>query len=297
MGTPYYMSPEQCRGDKIDHHTDIYSLGVVSYQLLTGQLPFVAESFMQVMFKHVSGIAQNPSTLPVGLPLELDGPVMAMLSKVPSERPSSAGAAVEALAEAAARAGFELGASPSGVHAPMTPSGAVREATTLSAAETLAMPDRPGGSRRALLFGGLGVGLLAVVGLGAWGLQHQKPARQAMAPEPSALAPPVSSAKPVVKPVPPAAPKTITLTVQSVPERVDVFRDDEKLGTVPDDVIELPRGDAEVTLRLEAEGYKPSTITVTPSQNAVVSAKLAKKPASRPVVPSKPKAPKSELEF
>ena len=64
MGTPGYMSPEQCRGAKeIDHRTDIYSVGVMAYQMLTGRLPFVADSLGELLFKHLGETPPGPATI------------------------------------------------------------------------------------------------------------------------------------------------------------------------------------------------------------------------------------------
>src|SRR5204862_3773012 len=53
IGTPYYMSPEQCRGRDVDHRTDVYALGVVSFKLLTGEVPFDGEDYMDILLKQI----------------------------------------------------------------------------------------------------------------------------------------------------------------------------------------------------------------------------------------------------
>ncbi|MFT3767704.1 MAG: protein kinase [Minicystis sp.] len=115
IGTPSYMAPEQCRGRPVDHRADIYALGVVIHEMLTGRRLFPADSAMEVLFKHVSEPPPPMSTVNPDLPTELDAPVLAMLAKSPNDRPRSAGAAVAALAERA----FTTGAAKRGEGAPI----------------------------------------------------------------------------------------------------------------------------------------------------------------------------------
>ncbi|MFT3772080.1 MAG: protein kinase [Minicystis sp.] len=98
IGTPSYMAPEQCRGKPVDHRADIYALGVVIHEMLTGERLFQGESAMDILMKHVSEPPRPMSAVCPSLPKELDAPVLAMLAKSPHDRPDSAGVAVAALA-------------------------------------------------------------------------------------------------------------------------------------------------------------------------------------------------------
>lgn len=100
IGTPRYMSPEQCRGKKVDHRTDIYALGCVAHEMLTGKPVFDADSTVDLLFKHMTEPPPPMSSVLPNLPPELDAPVLEMLAKRPLGRPTSAGAAIDALAHA-----------------------------------------------------------------------------------------------------------------------------------------------------------------------------------------------------
>jgi serine/threonine-protein kinase len=86
IGTPMYVAPEQARGLAIDHRADIYTLGGVLFEMLTGQPPFVAKSAFEVVSMHMTQPAPRPSSF-VQLPAELDELVEAMLAKEPAVRP------------------------------------------------------------------------------------------------------------------------------------------------------------------------------------------------------------------
>ncbi|MBA3767411.1 MAG: tetratricopeptide repeat protein, partial [Acidobacteria bacterium] len=81
MGTPRYMSPEQARGLAVDARTDIWSLGVVLYEMLTGKQPFVGDTMTDILASILRNEAAPPSTLAEGLPTELDRIVLKTLSK------------------------------------------------------------------------------------------------------------------------------------------------------------------------------------------------------------------------
>jgi serine/threonine protein kinase len=104
IGTPFYMSPEQCRGREVDLRADVYSLGIVVYQLLTGKLPFFADSPLEVFHQHLTKVPTPPSTwlqLPAAVAAQVDATVLAAIAKQPAERPASAGSVWAGLERAA----------------------------------------------------------------------------------------------------------------------------------------------------------------------------------------------------
>jgi serine/threonine-protein kinase len=88
-GTVQYLAPEQIRGEPADPRSDLYSLGIVTYELLTGRLPFEGETPMAIAYKHLSDAVPAPSTS-VDLPPELDAFVAAAVDKDREMRPESA---------------------------------------------------------------------------------------------------------------------------------------------------------------------------------------------------------------
>jgi serine/threonine protein kinase len=90
LGTPLYMSPEQCRGTgRIDHRTDIYSLGCIIFESLSGRPPFVRDGVGEIIVAHVSEEPPTLSSLVPSAPLALSGLVNRMLAKDPDRRPTS----------------------------------------------------------------------------------------------------------------------------------------------------------------------------------------------------------------
>lgn len=103
LGTDSYMSPEQCQGRAVDQRSDIYSLGVVFYELLTGQRPFVGETHMEVFCQHIERIPTPPRTLAPEISPEIEAVVLSCLEKDPARRYQSARALLEDLERLMAR--------------------------------------------------------------------------------------------------------------------------------------------------------------------------------------------------
>jgi len=98
IGTPAYMSPEQSMGEReVDGRSDLYSLGIVGYQMLTGQLPFNAASTPALLVKHISEVPMQVQQRCPGAPVDLSRAVMLMLEKDPANRFPSAAALATAL--------------------------------------------------------------------------------------------------------------------------------------------------------------------------------------------------------
>ncbi|HEU5490272.1 MAG TPA: Stk1 family PASTA domain-containing Ser/Thr kinase [Gaiellaceae bacterium] len=104
IGTAQYLSPEQARGAPVDQTSDLYSTGIVLFELLTGEVPFTGDSPVEIAMKHLSETPPAPSDLRPDVPTDLDLVVVRALAKEPADRYQSA-AAMDADLETVARGG------------------------------------------------------------------------------------------------------------------------------------------------------------------------------------------------
>ena len=142
MGTPNYMSPEQARGQNVDHRTDIYSFGVLCHQVLTGKLPFDGDAMMDILIKHMTAPAPPASRDCPALGSAFDVAILRMLDKDADKRPKTVGAALDELQDAARGAGFNLPAAPALNAASL--SGPRLGASTSTTTTTTTQPSTPG---------------------------------------------------------------------------------------------------------------------------------------------------------
>lgn len=120
IGAPAYMSPEQASGDKVTKATDIYSLGVVAYEALTGQTPFRSETPAALLYAHINRTPPPMRQVQRGVPLLAERAVMRAMAKQPDRRWPSASAFARELATA-----VDGSARPSGVPWPLIAGGAL----------------------------------------------------------------------------------------------------------------------------------------------------------------------------
>lgn len=156
LGTPSYMSPEQFRGETIDGRSDLFSAGIVLYQLLTGQRPFSgsAATVMQQVLNHTP---QQPSQLNATLPPGFDAVIMQALAKDPRQRHATARAFQQAL-NAVLRDGTTAEAAATSVHPPQQQEHD-NDATILAAPASLqALASQPGWADRPAQQSGHGYG-------------------------------------------------------------------------------------------------------------------------------------------
>ncbi len=88
VGTPEYMAPEQCCAGEIDARTDVYSLGVVAWEMFLEGVPFSGDSAVDVLAGHIAGEPERPHAMWPDIPAQLETLLLAMLAKRPSERPT-----------------------------------------------------------------------------------------------------------------------------------------------------------------------------------------------------------------
>jgi tRNA A-37 threonylcarbamoyl transferase component Bud32 len=314
IGTPYYMSPEQCRGRDVDHRTDVYAFGCVTYRMLTGIYAFDGPDYMEILIKQINEEPHPPSHLVADLSAAVDAAVSWMLRKDPAERPPSLATAMRALEDAAAAAGilvpaeaiasgvqaastgpYAVPGAPTprsgGAPAPVTPmrtpgSAAVHSsatADTLAAGATDAsgLPataaPRGRGGRTALV----AVLALAVLGGGGY-VAYTQLAAGGQGGGGGSGAPAAAAAIAAPAPSAPVAEdRFVELEVTGAPEGTEVLGPTGPIGAAPGR-IQLPRGEEAVLLTFRAAGYKPATREVTPRADGALAVTLEPLPAEPP---------------
>jgi ligand-binding sensor domain-containing protein len=156
IGTPAYMSPEQGLGQPADHRSDIYALGVMLYEMVTGRVPFEAETPLAVLLKHVNEALPLPRQVKPDLSPAVERVILKAMAKAPEDRYQSAQALVDDLQRAVTSATTETVLRKPRSRAPVAPApaGDVRPPRP----EPAAPPRAPARSRRRWpLFAALGV--------------------------------------------------------------------------------------------------------------------------------------------
>jgi ligand-binding sensor domain-containing protein/tRNA A-37 threonylcarbamoyl transferase component Bud32 len=128
VGTPSYMAPEQGMGQPIDHRCDIYAMGVMLYEVVTGQVPFEAETPLAVLLKHISDPLPPPRLAKPDLPESVERVILKAMAKAPDDRFQSAEEMVEALQKAVAGVPTEIAlAAPAVTRQAAVPAAAAAE--------------------------------------------------------------------------------------------------------------------------------------------------------------------------
>ena len=301
IGTPHYIAPEQAKGGTVDGRADEYSLGVVAYRMITGELPYTGDSVHTILYKHIFEEIPRVSGKRVGTPEYLTNAVSRALSKEPDQRFST----MEEFATAvwpeqpvtAPRPGTHKGQRRP---MPPPPPSGPRPARTAAADAPTEVTDAPTTpipragmkipvAQRKRSGVGMVVGALVVVAIGISGYLAlaRKSARPTVtAPPPAATAvetvrvsvqPPPPAPQPqrgregrrqtAPPPAPVAALRQGFVSVNSNPPGT-LFIDGRDLGSVP--VIEEPVSAGRHTIRVERAGYKTKIETIDVPANTTV---------------------------
>lgn len=155
MGTPAYMSPEQAQGQPFDHRTDIYALGIILFEMLTGQIPHDADTPLAIILKRINEPLPRPRQLRPELSEAVEQVLLKSLAANPAHRFQSAGALHTALKTALAKQSFRKAGPKGGQPAPPSPSpGGDRPARVLAAPGSASNPFFYGGAVPSHLFYG-----------------------------------------------------------------------------------------------------------------------------------------------
>jgi serine/threonine-protein kinase len=290
FGTPEYMSPEQARGEHVDHRVDIYAMGCILYQMVTGRVPFEAENFMGILSLHLTEL---PPPIPppvfdqIGAPRELDAIIQRALEKDRDRRWQTIDEMANAIRalhgeEQVAIQEPKVPRVTTGTPAIKTDPTGARQRTQWTGQVSLPMEDDAGagaaakpGSKLPLI---LGVGVLTIgVAVGAFFLTRGqagdgKTSTPAIAPDAGAGTGPATATDNL-----PPVPARVTLTLSSDPEGADIFDlvEQKPIGQTPMEFI-VDGSRTARQYRLTKAGYMGKVIELVPDEDVPFTATLKK---------------------
>jgi serine/threonine protein kinase len=240
LGTPQYMSPEQCKGERVDGRSDLFSVGALLYELLTRQKPFPGENVAAIMHQVLTKTPTPPALLSSDVPQPLSDIVMKALEKEPGRRFSTGAEMAEALAALTIRQ-------------EQVPEE--RPTVALSGSQEV-LPPAPADRGRRWVWIPVAFGIVALIAWWRFAPQQQEPT------------PPISAGSRAV-----ATPRMGQVDLTSTPIGAEVLINGEAKGLTPL-MLDLPAGSHELVLKKEGHHPLEATITVVSGEKVPVDLKL-----------------------
>ncbi len=245
IGTPVYMSPEQAQGIKeLDCKTDIYSVGVILYEALTGRRPYEADSYTEFVFKIASESFPSPRKINPSIPPLIEEVVLKAISRTPIERFENATEMHKALRSAVQSVPETFDSQVTGRDTAVSfgePRTGLNRWTRASWTENTAA-NQLGDRRRILWIRPVVLVTLALALAVFFGLSNSGNGRE-----------------------------TVSITLKGVPKGAAIFFDHSKTAQNP---LRVEKGDKPRPLRIDAHGFAPFSVSIVPSEDRIVEVML-----------------------
>jgi serine/threonine-protein kinase len=292
LGTPYYMSPEQARGEtaNLGPSADLYSFGVIMYEMLVGEVPIKADNYNQLMYRVMTGDYERPRTKRPDIPAALEDIVLRAMALDPTQRPQSATELEQALLQfcrptfrdhmieriSANQLGFKSSS-------PLLPTPSAH-ARTVPATPVKKLSKVP-----------IVIAVLGAIGIAVAVIA----AKQRAKPAPERPVPAVAETKPVeptpVEPKPAVVPvvEKVSITIETQPADATITID----GDVVTSPIEVDKADTKHALVITKPGYTTfkNELSYTESARLVVSLEKLPPKGGKPPKPNRPKPGKPNI--